>query len=440
MMSDKICSSLIFINENENIYEVLAEKEIDINKIKDNIKIISAKINNNRIGYFQFKINNGFIKICILPKIIKKDDKNLEEKYLNYINKYFEIINKYQKQITKKVTDNYLDIILSEKNNEIKSFNSLLNYKYIVALDEIYKFFKHYKKFIYKQKSCIANEFKYKIDLKKNITEINKTKIHQNLREEISYSKISDITQSVIDCFLKEKINSLEDKEKVEKKSIEVSRFLSKRYEINNFKFDLKKILSYKIRSLFKSKKLQVLYKNLLVLLDLEGYFEKDCDSQILNKISNMTCITFDPAVIFEYYVYHKHIEENIPNTLFIKLNYDIIKKVYTLYFKTKVETKEFLDESIIMIEEIKENSEPDLIIGNVIKDCKWKILKSLNDISREDFLKLKRDCLIRNYNKGVLVYPQIECEYKNFILEIDDENFTEGIFTFQLEECRVID
>ena len=32
----------------KHIYEVLTEKEININKIKDNIKIIAAKINNNR--------------------------------------------------------------------------------------------------------------------------------------------------------------------------------------------------------------------------------------------------------------------------------------------------------------------------------------------------------------------------------------------------------
>ena len=76
-----------------------------------------------------------------------------------------------------------------------------MNYKYIAALDEIDKFFKHYKRYIYKQKPCIANEFKYKINIKKNITEVNKTQIHQNLREEISYSKIADITKSIIKLF-----------------------------------------------------------------------------------------------------------------------------------------------------------------------------------------------------------------------------------------------
>ena len=95
---------------------------------------------------------------------------------------------------------------------------------------------------------------------------------------------------------------------------------VSKKYEISKFKFDLKKILSYKIKNLFKSKKLQVLYINLLLLLDLEGYFEKDGNSQMLNKISNMTCITFDPAVIFEYYVYDKHMEQNIPNNFLYKI------------------------------------------------------------------------------------------------------------------------
>ena len=59
----------IFINENENILEVLSSFNLDINNdLLRKLKFISEKQSNNYIGYFQFKISGEYIKIYILPK------------------------------------------------------------------------------------------------------------------------------------------------------------------------------------------------------------------------------------------------------------------------------------------------------------------------------------------------------------------------------------
>lgn len=439
-------SNVVFVKENENIYDKLIENDLDIRGIKNKLKIIAKKVNNNnKIGYFQFKIDNEFIKICVIPKVIDIDDKDIQEKYLTYINKYFKIVSKYKNKIKlQNISDNYLDVILSNKANQIESFESLLNYKYMVVLDEIEGFFKRYKKYVYKEKQYKSHDLKFKIDIKKNITEINKSLIHQYTREEISYSMVANITLSVIKYFSTQKINSFENSEEVKKKVREVSKLINKRFEIRNVRFNINKILTYKARHLFSNKELKILYRNLLLLLDLEGYFEKNNNAKIFDKINNMTCVVFNPELIFEYYVYDKSKLNKNGKVLFSRTDKE---KVHKKYIKYGVFSKPMIRDKDNVYENFKKpilkdgESKPDLIVDDVVIDCKWKILNELNDIKVEDILKLKRDCLIRNCMRGVLVYPLIEdSELKDVYMKISDKNFKDGIFVFSVEECKVIE
>ncbi len=60
-------TKLIFINENENIFEALSDEDIS-SAMKKHLKFISAKANNNYIGYYQFLEDETYYKIYILPK------------------------------------------------------------------------------------------------------------------------------------------------------------------------------------------------------------------------------------------------------------------------------------------------------------------------------------------------------------------------------------
>jgi hypothetical protein len=66
---------LVFVNENENIFEA-CQKQGVVTDI-EHLKFISAKANNNYIGYYQFLQDEVYYKIYILPKTtprVENDD------------------------------------------------------------------------------------------------------------------------------------------------------------------------------------------------------------------------------------------------------------------------------------------------------------------------------------------------------------------------------
>lgn len=436
-------SDIILVNENEDLFEVFAQNNINIYQIKDKIKIIASKVKNNRVGYFQFKSKDNYIKLCVLPKVIDKTDEMAVEKFLKCINEYLRLIHKYKKKdMHGFITESYLDIIDTQIGN-IESFNSIMNYKYLFLIEEISKFFKKYKKSSYRMENTKSNILKYDLDIRKNIIERNKSIIHQRRREEENHSEIADITYAVLNYFLKYKGKSLYDGEAIKRKAIQTKNYLIKKFIIK--KFNIRKITKYNTRKLFKGKKMKKIYYYLLVLLDLEGYFNKENDSSILSKLNNIAQITFRPEVIFEYNVYDKYYERKLYNELyFSRIHENIIKKAYLAYLIT---SDKKVDNLSNLLQDNRKKiawSIPDIISDDTIIDCKWKILKHYNGkndlgVLEQDLLKLKSDCVIRNANKGVLVYPKVNEELRGMKFDIPDNETDYGVISITIEECKII-
>ena len=147
---------VILVNENDNLFEVLANEGIDIRKIDKQISTISRKVKNNRVGYFQFKTDEGYVKICVLPKILNKYDKSeyISQQFLKYMKLCIQIMYKYHKQehLEKNIEKNYIDVIAKVSGNDIESLDSIFEMKYLYVLKNIECLLNKMMKYIYNNK------------------------------------------------------------------------------------------------------------------------------------------------------------------------------------------------------------------------------------------------------------------------------------------------
>ena len=172
-------TKLIFINENENVFEALSDQNISINFfVKEHLKIISAKANNNYIGYYQFLENKVYYKIYILPKITPRVENNEINKknFIYLLSKYYQLKNKYSHISFKRLGKNIVDFSIENKKEQKQSdkLDDFITYKYNDALQDIESFFKRYKNFLVKERKFYAQTIKHKFNIKQNILEINK--------------------------------------------------------------------------------------------------------------------------------------------------------------------------------------------------------------------------------------------------------------------------
>ena len=431
--------AVIFISENDNLYEKLCDNNIDVRLIKKQIGYISSKLNNNKVGYFQFKIKKEYIKLCILPKTVnvnEQDEKIIQEKFLKYIDTCMNLMYSYHKEthLYKKIDDNYLDIINKGNIKDICDLDKILKYKYLYALNIIEKIIKKINTNKYKNKYYSDYSIKNKINIKKNIFEIDKSKVHQIGKESNKFSEEANIIYSVIQYFYKNKVNLIEDNLELKNKVSRLKRVLESKFEIIHLDYNIRKIFSYKTKRKFKTNKMKILYYNLLFLLDLEGYFNNyNNNSTLISKIENIACIIFDPALIFEYFVYQNECKKS-NKVIFNRLDDVLYNNEIILYYT-------FINGEINNKYIRKVKSSPELIVNDVVKDCKWKVIDSINDINIEDIDKLKRDCIAHKKNNGVLVYPRINCDLSALTFEINEISTTicnEEIIIISIEECKI--
>ena len=206
---------LVFVNENENIFEACAKQGVvaDI----EHLKFISAKANNNYIGYYQFLQDEVYYKIYILPKTtprMENDDEQNKRNFIALLSKYYELKSRYSSIKYESRNRNIVDFALeSEKeSNRSDELDDFIAYKYSDALQTIEQFFKKHKNSLVKEKRFYAQSIKHQFDLKRNILEADKSKIHQLKKEPYLYSKLAIISVEVLHHFIKHKGKNREAK------------------------------------------------------------------------------------------------------------------------------------------------------------------------------------------------------------------------------------
>ncbi|HIP27150.1 MAG TPA: hypothetical protein EYG80_05790 [Flavobacteriaceae bacterium] len=398
-------TNAIFVNENENIFEACANHELMVNaEIRKHLKFISHKANNNYIGYYQFLGEDDvYYKIYILPKTTPRVENNEElnkKNFIGLLSKYYELKQRYGSVKSKIVNKNIIDFSFENDKKENKSdeLDDFIAYKYNDALQTIESFFKRHKNALSQELKFHSQSIRHRLDLKQNIIELDKSKIHQRKKEPYLYSKLAEISIEVLQYFIKHK-----EKNKVAKK---LKNKIKSKYSIDkNFSFKTKEIVSKKVLKLFKKSDEKELYLAFLTLLGIESYFEDNTYKEMI-KLHNQHAHFFRPEKLFEWVVY---------DDLINKYGKDAVSKEHKQSYKLAGEDRESKPDFVIQYENV-----------TMVIDAKWKILKTKKDITFEDVAKLRRDGIILdNISKSLLIYPQIEFDTRDITMNIDDFRFT---------------
>jgi hypothetical protein len=414
-MSNK--TELIFISENDkNIFDELSEK-LDINKLKMQLKPVFANTYNNKIGYHIFKDNEQIYKILVLPKTIRKpsqhsknENKKAIEEFVAYLVEYYRIKSKYRlnSKLEQDPISSYAEMSFESTKGYLgsNSTEELFFYKYDDVLSVIEAFFQRRRSYQKLKTEYSSQVLKHRVDLLKNIREMDKTKIHQTKLEESVYSEMATIAYGAVKLFARLKLELLEANEddsltkkiweyknNLARRAEEIQLLLQKRFKVEQgYSISSSRLVSSKIANVFRKKQEhRELYRCLLTLFGVEHFLDDEPQDRELSYDVASESVFFDPAKFYEWYVYD-YLSSKIDSekqVLFAEKEDDKkeITKEYK-YFHHK--------ESII-------ESKPDIIIKDKIAnellticviDAKWKNIGNLPELS--DVLKLQRDCEVR--------------------------------------------
>lgn len=426
----------VFVNESENIFERLVDENVKIDKSnKEKLKFISKKLYNNYIGYFQFRNDESLIKLIVLPKIIKRQNfsrENLLTHFFEYFNCFYKLKQKYNIP-TESIDGNILDFSFKHTRDNLNSMNMnyYINYKYIDSIEILLRFFKKHSNILNSKSSYVSQGIKHHLDVRKNIIEINKSRIHQYKKNSINSSEYANIASKVILNFISFILPNLEEDELIRTKSYTLSSLLKKKFKIDS-SFSLTHLLNNRVKKLFmKTSELQEVYNALIILSGYEKYLvdEDMSNSDSIYHINDLIAVFFRPENLFEWIVY-----DRLPELF--ETNFDEIKK------DKRADGTSFSYHIIKNGEiRIEKFSNPDFLInkegGTLLLDAKWKLFdESAKD---EDVFKLERDYKVRADDsiKNYLIYPLPVCSEEDKIENIFKVEYSS--FEFKTIQIKII-
>jgi len=437
----------IFLKENEkDIFHSLQNQGIDTSKFEHHFIDLFNKMYNNEVGYYIFQQDGQIYKIIILPKMIDEKSPTVQKEFVDYLLHYHRVNNKYKFDTTKQIANSLLSLAFEENNqDENNSHNPIEEfeyYKYKSILESIEAFFKRHKNYKKVQVDYKSQDIKYKLNLSKNIKELDKTKIHQTQSIEMMYSQIATITNGALKLFAKRRIDIIQDeqyKKLLIQETKEVISFIAKKYPIDkNYKFSLSKLNNSKTTKVYSKKSdTKMLLVDIKALFGFEQMYEDN--NLYVNNRYDLTTTSFfiDPILFYEWYVYD--ILKDFASTNNYKILFDKDKDNKTIIKYELVSQKFEKDKN--------RTSNPDYILIDeekkikIVLDAKWKNIEKLGDIKSSDFLKLKHDAsLLENSYKTIpyLIYPNyLSNEDKISISKDDDQAFNFGILQIDMNFAK---
>ena len=433
----------IFLQESEkDIFRSLQNQGIDTSKFEYHFIDLFNKMYNNEVGYYIFEQDEQVYKIIILPKTIDEKSPTAQKDFVNYLLHYHRVNNKHRFDKTKQIPNSLLSLAFEENNQDKNNSHSPIEefeyYKYKSILESIEAFFKRHKNYKKVQVDYKSQDIKYKLNLSKNIKELDKTKIHQTQSIEMMYSQIATITHGALKLFAKRRIDIIKD-EKYKKHLIQETKnvisFIAKKYPIDkNYKFSLSKLNNSKTTKVYSKKSdTKMLLVDIKSLFGFEQIYE---DNHLyVNNRYDLTTTSFfiNPILFYEWYVY------------------DILKdfagtKNYKILFDKDEDNKTTIKYELVSQKFKKDkerSSNPDYILIDeekkikIVLDAKWKNIEKLGDIKSSDFLKLNHDAsLLQNSYKTIpyLIYPNyLSDEDKLSISKDGNQSFNFGILQIDM-------
>ncbi len=441
----------IFLKESEkDVFATLKEQGIETKIFSEKFQYLFNKVYNNEVGYYSFVQENVLYKFIVLAKSIGINDDEKEKSFVNYLLHYYRINNKYAYDKTKKIPNSVLSLAF-ESNNKTEQVHDPIAlfefHKTKAILKNIEAFFQKHKHYKRVEQDYISQAIKHKLNLTKNIKEMNKSKIHQSKRVDVLYSQIATVSYYVLKLYIQKRLKSTDvHNTKVLKPYVmKINSLIARKYGVDKgFSLSLPKLYGHKVTKVFQKKDE---YKMLLVnLRSLFGYEQLYKDSQNLASLRHdlyNSSFFIEPSLFYEWYVY------------------DILKQYAEKNAKAIRFDKEEGTRTTYHINDKEASSNPDFILRdknqkvNIVIDTKWKNITKFADIKQDDYLKLQFDSTLLKKNGygtvSYLVYPKIGIEERVFkvkhderelyrfnILEID-MNFANAdnslFFTYDFEE-----
>ncbi len=440
---------IFFFNENSTQSKIKSLLGNISDEVEKYIKIITDKQYNNKIGYFQFKHEDTYYKIYIMPKIYKVEEKECDtcyeyqKKFINFFKHYYRLVHKYDiDKYSNELNGNISDLSYKSEDSakklasdEVNDIDDFIVHNYMDSLRVIESFFTKYKNQILEEQKVQSQSILHQLDTKKNIMELNKSNIHQIKKVSKIYSDLAFITMEVLKNFINTKIENFSSTAKSRELTLKANQIqisLKSKFSKNSSNsFKIKELLLHKTSKKFKkNSEYKILYKALLKLVGKEHYYGGDVYREI-QKEDEMISIFFQPEYLYEWIVYDELLKSNEFDDI-LKNDKDVLPIQYSFVPKIQNNKNGNYD------------SKPDLIAVNKGEnypvDAKWKILpKNQSKYQIEvDILKLRRDAMIRKVNKGYLIYPKIEDNSK-FKLNTEYRYSYDKDFIFELRVINVV-
>lgn len=428
----------IFLKENEkDVFGVLQEQGIDVKVFEHHLAGFFNRVYNNYVGYYVFKQNEVIYKLIVLPKTIQESI-SAEKEFVNYLLHYYRVNNIYKFDKEKKIPNSLLQLAFKSNSGEKNSHNLLdefQSYKYKAILQSIESFFKRHKNSKRIKINYVSQSIKHKLNLKRNIKELDKTKIHQIQSKDVVFSMLATVTYNALKLFLAHKLENINEKYKNElfREVKKLKNFLLKKYNIEKgYKLTLTYLQGVKLEKLFsKTEENKQLLVDIKSLFGFEQMYKDNAISVDHKNDLTTTSLFINPIIFYEWYVYD------------VLTNYaDASGKSILFDKKEGTGTKYYLNSK-------EKSSNPDYILTDevnkvkIVIDAKWKNVNEFGDIKPSDYLKLKFDVsLLKSKGYGVgsyLIYPNINIQLENnFSMLVDDKsifNFNTIVIDMEFEK-----
>ncbi|SKA36014.1 5-methylcytosine restriction system specificity protein McrC [Photobacterium toruni] len=404
-------TQVIFISESDSLEDVYQANPAFDGGFPRELAFLFNKKNNNYVGYALFEHGDKFFKVFVLPKII--DNGLSEEQKIRFFVSYLAKVHELDQSDLKKAKQLPLELAYLKTDAEYSAqkedvdIDDFRVVKYSQLLNDIELFFRNCKATATHTINYASQSIQHKLDLRKNITALDKSRIHQNKKKTIPYSELAKVAYAAVRLFLqyKEELLSKPKHLKLRQQASSLSVFLAKKFNVpRGYSLHLQALAGTSIFKLFtKNPANRNVYLSILTLFGLERFWDEDRADIRLDMYGEY--FFFRPEKVFELLV-HEYLSTEYG------VKQDQIKPQIQQSYPTYVTgyDRGFSNKSI-----------PDHMFStdecSVLVDAKWKIL----DLSKDkkspfdalDLLKLERDSRVRRNDKDkvehLLAYPVVK-------------------------------
>ncbi|MEC4114955.1 hypothetical protein VSO92_12665 [Myroides pelagicus] len=412
-----------FFRENEDILRNFLSNGI-LMSLKT-IDIISKTQFINRIGFYQIALSKSkFFKIYVYPKIYDINYNLSLEDLLKDFNAFFQEYLRLRKMHAqskgyKIKNDNLLDFNYWPESEDISEF---VKKRYLSILSEVHAFFKANKLSKQQKNYYYSSDIAGQINIKKNVIEINKSKVHQIDNTEIRESILATITFNILKDFVKYKFVFLGNDEidiRLKKLTNSLLNYISNNFSNIRILNNNQILNNLNSGSFSRNKRLSQLRQNLSAL---KGWESRNNHY----KLDRIDSIWFSSEYMYEMKVYDSL----------------IMSKEYTEVRRNNSKSFDILIDSDVVGKSL---SKPDFIALTEKKayiiDAKWKIINSIGDVNIMDVLKAHRDLLVHfdNIHEIILVFPKIEMSKEEYLDKIIEISYPSPI-RFKIKQIDILE